>query len=891
MARAAPSQTSFFSGELSPLVAGRVETDEYKQGLGVCLGFIPLAQGGVTAAPGTAHVAAAKDSTSATRVVRFEFSTEQAYIIEFGNLYCRFYKDDARIENPPGTAVEIETPYTAAQIFDLQFTQSADVLYITHVSHAQRRLIRLSHTEWILEIMAFLDGPYLPTNSTLDTITPATAAYDEIDNPSNLGLNAVAHSGALYCAVGAVTGSGAYIATSPDGANWTLQANPKNFALHAITWDGSQFVAVGGADGTDAYIATSPDGIAWTERANPKNFTLYGIAWSGYFFTAVGGADGTDAYIITSADGITWAEQANPKNFTLYGIVWASNKWIAVGAADGTDAYILSSSDAITWTENTNPKNFALYGIVWSGADAIAVGAADGTNAYMVGAERVTLTASRAIFSATDVGRHVRIKHASTWGSAIISEFVSPWVVNVKVGSAFGATTASTFWRLGVWSETTGYPRTVGFYEDRLIFAGVPNYPQRLDGSNSGDYQNFAPSETDDTVISSNAVSFTLGSREINAILWLMDDEKALVVGTPGGPWLIRPSTAGEALSPTNASGKRLKSYGSANVPAVHLGDSVTYVQRGGRKLRAINYGSTSLDGFSTPDLTLSAEHITRGGITDMAVQMSPQPILWMVRGDGVLVGMTFVPTDDSGKVAVGWHRHIRGGAFGAGHAVVESVAVIPSTDGTRDQLWMVVKRTVNGVTLRTIEYMKKIFDDGDDVEDAFFVDCGVTYDGAATTTVSGLDHLEGEVVSVLADGSAHPDKTVASGQITLDREASVVQVGLAFLAQGQSMRFDMGAQNGTSQGKTQRIHRVAFRVHSTAAMSTGPSFDFLDEYIFRTSSDPTDTAIPPYTGDAEVPNWDSGYGTDERICFVRDKPMPLTLLAVFPQLTTEDRN
>ena len=1000
MARAAHIQASFAAGELSPLMAGRVGTQEYEQGLDTCLGYIPLAQGGITAAPGTKHVASVKNSANSTHVVRFEFSTEQAYMIEFGDLYCRFYKDRARIEEPAGTPVEVVTPYTAAQVAELQFTQSADVLYIAHPSHKQRKLTRTSHTAWTLSEMEFRDGPYLPINSTLDTITPAAKYYGEVANPKNFTLNGIADSGVMLCAVGVADGTDAYIVTSSDrgiswaeqslpsdsidpnvalhavvwvgqagigfvavgaatgtgaatwtsdysGQIWTFRTNPKNFALNGIAFGGGFLAAVGDADGTDAYIVTSNDfGVTWTERGNPSNINLNAIvaadgcfiavgdspgvvpyivvcgdgfniaaggatatvtvpkalalnaiAWNGAFATAVGAIDGaTDTYILTNGSTAPtrdiWTERVNPKNFALNAILWASNKWIAAGGADGTDADFLGSDDAITWTEKTNAKNFGINGAAWTGRAAILVGAADGTDAYVLNGSVKDMVASRPLFALTDVGRFVRVRHTvsttDTWGYARITEYLSAQKIRATVLSDFSAATASTFWRLGVWSDTTGYPRSVAFYEDRLFFAGATNYPQRIDGSNSGDYENFAPTATDGTVAASNAIDVTLGSREINTVYWLADDEKALVAGTPGGPWLIRPSANGEALAPTNVAAKRLKSYGSSPTQAVHMGDSVAYVQRDTRKLRSINYSNASIDGFSTPDLTLASEHITRGGVSRMAVQLSPQPILWAVRADGVLLGMTFAPAGADGSVAVGWARHIRGGSFGAGNAVVESVAVIPSPDGLLEDLWMVVKRTIDGATLRTIEYMGKIFDEGDDIEDAFFVDCGLTYDGVATTTVPAA-HLEGQTVHLLVDGAAHAPKVVTAGVVTLDRSATKVQYGLPFTARFRTLRIDLGAQNGTSQGKVQRIHQVALRVHSTAAMVAGPTFDLMDEVLFRTSEDPTDAPIPPQSAD-KIVDWDGDYSTDARICGARDKPMPQTLLAILPQLATEDR-
>ena len=141
-----------------------------------------------------------------------------------------------------------------------------------------------------------------------------------------------------------------------------------------------------------------------------------------------------------------------------------------------------------------------------------------------------------------------------------------------------------------------------------------------------------------------------------------------------------------------------------------------------------------------------------------------------------------------------------------------------------------------------------------------------------------------------LFDCAAHPDKTVSAGQITLDRNVTKAHVGLAFDAQGATLRFDIGAQNGTSQGKVQRIYQMAFRLNSTSAMKAGPSFTALDEVLFRTSDDLTNTPIPPFTGDKPI-DWDGDYSTEAQVCWSRDKPMPCTVLALMPQLMTEDRN
>ncbi|KKK79222.1 hypothetical protein LCGC14_2835680, partial [marine sediment metagenome] len=146
--------------------------------------------------------------------------------------------------------------------------------------------------------------------------------------------------------------------------------------------------------------------------------------------------------------------------------------------------------------------------------------------------------------------------------------------------------------------------------------------------------------------------------------------------------------------------------------------------------------------------MTRLAQHITRGGIVEMDFQQEPDSLVWAVRSDGQLLSMTFRREED----VVGWTRHIIGGSFSTGDAVVESVAVIPGENGAgqtqssenRDEVWVTVKRTINGSTVRYVEVFERDYETGDDEEDSYYADSIITYDGVATSTITGLDHLEG---------------------------------------------------------------------------------------------------------------------------------------------------
>jgi hypothetical protein len=264
---------------------------------------------------------------------------------------------------------------------------------------------------------------------------------------------------------------------------------------------------------------------------------------------------------------------------------------------------------------------------------------------------------------------------------------------------------------------------------------------------------------------------------------------------------------------------------------------------------------------------------------------------VWFVRNDGVLIGLTF----DQDQKVLAWHRHILGGAFSTGNAVVESIASIPAPDGTFDELWLVVKRTINGSTKRYIEYMHQPFEDGQDITtEAFFVDSGLTYSGAPTTSITGANHLELTTVSILADGAVVPDVVVTGGTITLPQAASEVHIGLGYTSRAKMLRPEAGAADGTAQGKLKRMHRVIIRFLASVGLTIGArgsdeeGAPTLDDVVFRDAAMNTNEAVEPFSGDKMVP-WPGDYDREGYVVFEQTQPLPSTICAHMPQLITED--
>jgi hypothetical protein len=439
-----------------------------------------------------------------------------------------------------------------------------------------------------------------------------------------------------------------------------------------------------------------------------------------------------------------------------------------------------------------------------------------------------------------------------------------------------GDLVADSSFALGAFSATTGYPAAVTFYEQRLVFASTTEQPQTIFFSVGGSFEDFT-----DGVGAADALTYTLGSNQVNVIRYLQAG-RVLLVGTSGGEFVVT-SSEDAPLSPTNAVVKRQATYGSANIQPVQVANVTLFVQRARRKLRELVF-DLNTDSYQAPDMTLLAEHITTSGIKAMALQQEPDNVVWCVLENGKFVGMTYRREEN----VIAWHEHLIGGSFGSdSFAHVESVATIPGALD-EDQTYLIVKRTIGGATKRYIEYFN-FFDFGDNILDAYFVDSGLTYSGSAATTISGLDHLEGQTVRIVANGATHPDKVVSSGAITLDFSATNVHIGLGYTSTLQTMRIDAGGTEGTSQAKTKRIHEVTLRLFRTVGVEVGSSTSELDRIPFRSSADAMDSALALFTGDKEV-EFRGGFDTDGFIVVRQSQAMPMTILSIMPRLITFDQ-
>jgi len=467
----------------------------------------------------------------------------------------------------------------------------------------------------------------------------------------------------------------------------------------------------------------------------------------------------------------------------------------------------------------------------------------------------ITLTATKDLFYDGHIGNFVwRIKDGYVKITAVAS--TKSATADVMYGGNLNTGPGATDdWAEAAWGYR-GYPASVTFYEQRLFFGYTAHQPKTIWGSESG--------ENDVMLIgteASSALIYTLAAA--NVIRWLFGDIM-LFVGTSGGVFNISSGDSSIPLTPTNVVVRRHTNFGCNHMPPVKMGNYLYYIQRDGKHLREYAY-EFSKDTYLSTDATILAEHILGEGVVDFAYQQSPYNLLFCTREDGQIA----IFTRNLLQEVMGWGRFVSSGE-------VESLAVISLSSGG-NELWLVTKRTINGSTKRYVEYMEQFT--FEDQEDAFFVESGLSYEGAPTTTVSGLGHLEAEEVAILGDGAVFPNKTVTSGEIVIETACSEIHVGLPYIVKGILPKLEFGSAQGTAQGKVQRINKLAVLFHRSLGCSVGTE-DKKDIIPFRSTSMKMDQPPDLYTGERSL-TFPKGYGKDIKILIYQDQPLPLTVLSI----------
>lgn len=448
-------------------------------------------------------------------------------------------------------------------------------------------------------------------------------------------------------------------------------------------------------------------------------------------------------------------------------------------------------------------------------------------------------------------------------------------ITDARVGSELPeelAAGGTTRYARATFNDDDGWPTGIAFFRDRLCY--VRN--RKLCMSFVREFDDFSRLDGPD-VTKETALQLDITADRIDAIRWLAPT-RALLAGAARSEVAISEQTSQSVFAADNAATDPQTEYGSRLIEPLRVGDAVLFIQRAGRKMREIKY-SFEIERYKADDLTVLSEHILGNGVVDMDFQQEPDNLVWCALTDGTLAAMTY--NRERGVIA--WARHVIGG-----DGEVEAVACVSSPDGTRDDLWLIVKRTIAGAEARYVEYLEDPRLVETDVNDGFYVDCGLTYNGPLATTITGLSHLEGETVDVLADGTPHASQVVTGGEIELTRQAQIVHVGFNFESRLQTMRLEGGSENGSAQTKAKSISETWLRLKDTLGGRAGPSFDRTDPIKGLSPASYVGSTPPLFGGDYELV-MPADFGTDGHICVVQDQPLPMTLVALAARATVND--
>lgn len=832
--------TSFNNGEVSPHIDARADVAKYANSCRTLENMLPLVYGDVTRRPGTKYVATAKSNATAVRLIPFIYSATTAYVCEFGDKYIRFFLDAASV------ASEIASPYAVADLPALQYVQLGDTMWLVHPSYAPRKLTRTSATVFALKVIQFENGPFL-TRNDLDTVhglTDATMACSVTAKGSTGTLTASTpvftanHIGALFQLVQKRAVSQIKLAsTQTQSAVLSNVKGTFTFDTHG-TWSGT------------VTLNRSEDGIHFDPYrtyagAKDKNISL-----------AATESEDNISYRINVANKVGTLTAEMTLDSTIQTGIVRVDSISSSYVANVTVMASLGSTSTITG-----------YNIVFTVAGVTEIPVAGETYTETVVGVATTFTVVSSDIDGAGAGTITMTTPGKAPGNAgtLTQVTAANYGDNTLTHSArvaIAITNATERWAEGAWSVERGYPSAVTFFENRIVYGGTDNDPQTLWFSAVDDFEDFEADIKD-------ADSFSLVLMTTNRIRWL-EALDPLAVGTSGDPWRVGSTKLEQPLTPTNFNAKQQGTDGSAAVQAVKASQSILFLDYVRRKIREFTFNADQQQ-YVAPDLTQLAEHVTTSGIVAMALQKSPDRILWCATADGVLISMTY----ERDQNVVAWGRHPMTGC------TVESVAVIPGT--SEDEVYLA---TVRG-GVRMIERMASRVPATQ--SDGHWVDCGVQRtSGAATATITGLTHLEGQTIAILGDGAVFANQVVVGGQVVLESTVVKASVGLPYRYTVKPMRVEIGTQAGSSHGSKIKIAELVVSFLNTFDAQYGVSTSALKNLDWR-STEAYDAPPAQYTGD-KVLVMDGGWDTETPIVISGIGPTPCTVRALVARAAVTGR-
>jgi hypothetical protein len=905
---------SFNAGELSPLLDARTDIDKYASGCRELQNFIPTPYGPNMRRPGTELVGAAKVAGKKARLIPFVFSETARYQIELGEGYMRFWDAEtlALVEYGPQpawvtaaayavgdlvtnagvqyrclaahtagafatdlaadrweavTIQEVATPWLEADLPEIQYVEINDLAYFTHPRrepYLLRRTLVLGSVLFTGQSFPYDYPPFLEENTTeTSTIQPS-------DTTGAITLTASAPT----FQAGQVGGYFQLAYERPTSSVQTdFSANGSSSTIRAV---GGWTLNTYGLWAATLTIERSYDnGVHWTVirsfiSNSDRNISTTGSETQFCLLRLTV----TNRTVGTSSS-TALLELDNSRD---YGVVKITGVTDAQHAQGTVTRDIPATLGVVSHVSLTLP----ITGYAAPAGPAVSFTPASG--------DPGTGAAAVAIMQPVPfLGVYTLIGFTITSGGANYSlppdvNFLLPNGTPAATGLLASARAeiippsnpATSFWAEGAWSDYQGFPRAVSVHEDRVYYAGTALKPQSIWGTQLDDFQNFRTGP-----LASDGLYFTIASARSSSIQWLQSKDGFLHVGREGGEGRVNSSEAGTSISPSDIQWTPTTSYGSKHLPAVILSDALLFVQGQGRKVRALAQVPNTA-AFSGQDVTILSEHITQGGIVEYAAQSLPDAILWCVRADGMLLGMSY----DSLSSVVAWHRHQTVGTF-------ESVSVIPGQYG--DEVWFVVRRRLGAPGLEQTRRFVERFRPGwreawenEQKSEWWYLDCAARAEGGGSgTTFEMADHLAGMSVRVLADGADMGLLPVSDeGIVTLPAPASIVTAGLSYESILRPMKLEAPQQNGTAQGRKARICRMVVRLLKTLGGQYSTDGVNYADIPFRAAQDALDQSPPVFSGNTGDLVDRGNHRDSAEVWLKQSAPMPFTVLSIVPKWT-----
>ncbi len=846
-------QSSFTSGELAPSLYGRVDFARYYTALKTCRNYIVRPYGGVINRAGTHLAAEVKSSSIKGRLIPFEFSSSQSYALEFGDYIMRIFKDGGIVVWPllpvwvTGTVYAVGDKRSSGGVNYNCLTAHTSGVFATDLAAVKWTVagVVIGTPVEVVTPFPWSELPYLKYAQSNDVLT---IAHPSIPTQELIRFDHHLWTIRDYEAVGGPFQDiniveATTVSSSGVTGEVTLTCNVDIFS----------------ADQVDLlfFLEQAPDATTkkWEVQ---KAILINDIRRAGvnYYQALSSGTTGTVRP--TVSEGIEY--DGDP------GVPW---KYLHSGSG------IVKITEFLTTKTVKGTVQSRLPDLVISGTIAVAI---TGVTAGMTPVAldpgvnvRLTISAHGYVNGQSVTIAGVLTGINGTWQVIVVDantiELSGCYIEDIT-GYTLGTSTLtlsnplSYKWAFGAWGIKYGYPGAVGYDQERMIFAGSRSFPHTFWMSRSQGFRDFG---TSNPILDDDSITYKMNSNQLVEVRHILELSELIMLST-AGPFLIRGGTDG-VIKPGGISRKKQPAPGSSHVAPLAVGSASLYIQEKETKVRNLGYVFQD-DAFTGQDLTALSNHLfLNRTIVSWCYQGEPFSAVWVILDNGLLLSLAYLPEQE----VIGWSWHDTDGLF-------ESCCAI--TEDGKDRVYFQVKRTINGADKRFIERMApRLYAEP---EDAFFVDCGLTYRGAPATIISGLDHLEGKTVSILADGNVHPQRVVTAGAITLDRTASKVHVGLPYVSDFETL--PIASAQADIRDKKKIINHVSLIVENSRGIWAGPDADHLTEAKREAFTAYTDTKLQT-TGllDFRIQATWNKVGN----VFTRQvDPLPMSILNVIPEVT-----